>query len=242
MADAALRLADAAIALRERCAALFDADDGRGAFGLGLDVGPVVGASLGDPPELFNLWGEVIHGAEALAASAPAEAIQASERAYLRLRRGFPLSPPRPVLPPPHRRGAQLCPGGPSVGRSGVIGAEVRGRFVLHATTRRPALGRAARGSASNDLAALRARRVSRQPRAERLATLGTIAATAFIVGLGLVFEALYWLKTAGEEQEIGRILVIVLIREITRSWLVSSYCRAGTAAVAELADDDGAR
>jgi adenylate cyclase len=93
MADAALRLADAAIALRERCAALFDADDGGGVFGLGLDVGPVVGASLGEPPELFNLWGEVIHGAEAMAASAPAEAIQASERAYLLLRQGFLFRP-----------------------------------------------------------------------------------------------------------------------------------------------------
>ncbi len=101
VADAALRLADVAIALRERCAALFDADDGRGAFGLGLDVGPVVGATLGDPPELFNLWGEVIHGADALAASAPAEAIQASERAYLLLRQGF-LFRPRGLFYRPH--------------------------------------------------------------------------------------------------------------------------------------------
>jgi adenylate cyclase len=101
VADAALRLADVAIALRERCAALFDADDGRGAFGLGLDVGPVVGAKLGDPPELFNLWGEVIHGADALAASAPAEAIQTSERAYLLLRQGF-LFRPRGLFYRPH--------------------------------------------------------------------------------------------------------------------------------------------
>ena len=101
VADAALRLADVAIALRERCAALFDADDGRGVFGLGLDVGPVVGAKLGDPPELFNLWGEVIHGAEALAASAPAEAIQTSERAYLLLRQGF-LFRPRGLFYRPH--------------------------------------------------------------------------------------------------------------------------------------------
>jgi adenylate cyclase len=101
VADAALRLADVAIALRERCAALFDADDGQGAFGLGLDVGSFVGASLGDPPELFNLWGEVIHGAEALAASAPAEAIQTSERAYLLLRQGF-LFRPRGLFYRPH--------------------------------------------------------------------------------------------------------------------------------------------
>jgi hypothetical protein len=101
MEDAALRLADAAIALRERCATLFDADEGQGSFSLGLDVGPAVGASLGQPPELFNLWGEVIHGAEALAASAPAEAIQASERAYLLLRQGF-LFRPRGLFYRPH--------------------------------------------------------------------------------------------------------------------------------------------
>jgi adenylate cyclase len=90
---AAPRLADVAIALRERCAALLDADDGAREFGLGLDVGPVVGATLGEPLGLFNLWGEAVEVADALAASAPAEAIQTSERAYLLLRQGFLFRP-----------------------------------------------------------------------------------------------------------------------------------------------------
>jgi phospholipid/cholesterol/gamma-HCH transport system permease protein len=66
--------------------------------------------------------------------------------------------------------------------------------------------------------------------------SLGTIAVTAFIVGLGLVFETLYWLRTAGEEEEIGRILVVVLFREITPLLVgIILLGRAGTAAVAEL-------
>jgi adenylate cyclase len=91
--EAAPRLADAAIALRERCAGLCDGDDGLATFGLGLDVGPVLGARLGEAPGLFNLWGEAVRGAGALAASAPAEAIQASEQAYLLLREGFLFRP-----------------------------------------------------------------------------------------------------------------------------------------------------
>ena len=66
--------------------------------------------------------------------------------------------------------------------------------------------------------------------------SLGTIAVTAFIVGLGLVFEALYWLRTAGQEEQIGRILVIVLFREITPLLVgIILLGRGGTAAIAEL-------
>lgn len=101
LAEAAPRMADLAIALRERCASLFDSEEGPAAFGLGLDVGSIVGATLGDPPGLFNLWGDAMQGADALAASAPAEAIQASERAYLLLRQGF-LFRPRGLFYRPH--------------------------------------------------------------------------------------------------------------------------------------------
>jgi adenylate cyclase len=93
LAAAAPRLADVGIALRERCATLFDVEDGLGEFGLGMDVGPVVGATLGEPLAVFNLWGEAVEVADALAASAPAEAIQTSERAYLLLRQGFLFRP-----------------------------------------------------------------------------------------------------------------------------------------------------
>jgi adenylate cyclase len=93
MAGTARRIAEVAIALRERCVALFEADDGIGAFGMGLDAGSIIGATLGDPPCLFNLWGEALQGADVLAASAPAGAIQAGERAYVLLREGFLFRP-----------------------------------------------------------------------------------------------------------------------------------------------------
>nr|WP_294520972.1 cache domain-containing protein [uncultured Rhodopila sp.] len=91
--DAAARLADTAIALRERCAALFDPIDDAAPFGIGLDAGAATGATLGSPPGLFNLWGEAAQGAEALAASAPDGGIQASEQAYRLLRQGFLFRP-----------------------------------------------------------------------------------------------------------------------------------------------------
>jgi len=93
LADVASHLADAAIALRERCGALFEDVDGENPFGLGLDVGIIVGAALGSAPGAFNLWGEAVQGANALAASAPDDAIQASEQAYLLLRQHFLFRP-----------------------------------------------------------------------------------------------------------------------------------------------------
>lgn len=66
--------------------------------------------------------------------------------------------------------------------------------------------------------------------------SLGTIAVTAIIVGLGLVFELFYWLRTAGQQGQIGRILVVVLFREITPLLVgIILLGRAGTAAIAEL-------
>ena len=65
---------------------------------------------------------------------------------------------------------------------------------------------------------------------------LGTIVVTATIVGLVLVFEAIYWLRTAGQEEQIGRILVVVLFREITPLLVgIILLGRGGMATVAEL-------
>ena len=92
-AGATRRLADMAIALRECCAAAFESADGSAEFRLGLDVGLVLGGTLGAPPGLLNLWGEALQGAEALANSAPDGAIQASEQAYRLLRQDFLFRP-----------------------------------------------------------------------------------------------------------------------------------------------------
>jgi phospholipid/cholesterol/gamma-HCH transport system permease protein len=66
--------------------------------------------------------------------------------------------------------------------------------------------------------------------------SLGTVTVTGIIVGVGLVFEAIYWLRTVGQEEQIGRILVVVLFREITPLLVgIILLGRGGTAAVAEL-------
>lgn len=88
-ADAALRIAQATIDLREACAALFDDPDGPEMFAFGLDSGPILGSRLGLPPGLFNIWGDALDGAEDLADSAPDGAVQTSEAAYLLLRQRF---------------------------------------------------------------------------------------------------------------------------------------------------------
>lgn len=74
--------------------------------------------------------------------------------------------------------------------------------------------------------------------------TLGTLAVTAVIVGIGIVFEALYWLRTAAQEASTGRILVTVLFREIAPLLVgIILLGRSGTATVAEvgalLAEDE---
>lgn len=90
---ASARLADAAIALREACNGLLEAEGGDPDFRLGFDAGPVQGGVVGTAPGVFNLWGEAVRDAEALALSAPTGGIQASERAYRLLRHAFLFRP-----------------------------------------------------------------------------------------------------------------------------------------------------
>ena len=45
---------------------------------------------------------------------------------------------------------------------------------------------------------------------------LATVMVTASLAGVGMVYEALYWLGVAGQAQLTGSILVTVLVRELT--------------------------
>lgn len=45
---------------------------------------------------------------------------------------------------------------------------------------------------------------------------LSAVAITAAIVGLAIVYQAIYWLGVAGQEGILGRVLVLVLLREVT--------------------------
>ena len=91
---AAPRLADAALAAREKCLALLSRSDLDPVFRIGMDYGAALGSALGQQPRLFNLWGDVIHTAELMAQSAiEAGSIQVSEGAYEALNRQFLFRP-----------------------------------------------------------------------------------------------------------------------------------------------------
>ncbi len=91
---AAIRLADAALAARERCLTLLAQSDLGPVFHIGIDVGSALGAVLGEQPRLFNLWGDAVRTAELMAQSAPeAGTIQVSEGAYAPLRPSFLFRP-----------------------------------------------------------------------------------------------------------------------------------------------------
>jgi phospholipid/cholesterol/gamma-HCH transport system permease protein len=41
------------------------------------------------------------------------------------------------------------------------------------------------------------------------------VLVTAMLVGLGLIYQALYWLEAAGQIDFLGRIIVVILVREL---------------------------
>ncbi|WP_408873585.1 cache domain-containing protein [Gluconobacter roseus] len=88
--SAAVRLADAAVSIREACLSSLAAADLDPVFRIGMDVGSVMASELGESPSVFNIWGDALNGAELLTGSAPdAGTIQVSEQAYMILREHF---------------------------------------------------------------------------------------------------------------------------------------------------------
>ena len=67
-------------------------------------------------------------------------------------------------------------------------------------------------------------------------ATLPTVLVTAFIVGLAMVYQALYWLQIAGEIAKVGQVLVLVLARDLAPVLVgLIVLGRSGTVALVEL-------
>jgi len=65
---------------------------------------------------------------------------------------------------------------------------------------------------------------------------LNFIAVLAMLVGLGMVFQAIFWLNMAGQEEYIGTFIVLVLVREIIPILVALILIgRSGSAIVAEL-------
>jgi class 3 adenylate cyclase len=82
-------IADMAVALRERCIALFEDSDRADEFQLGIDYGTAIGSVVGTAPRVYNLWGDTVRVAGIMAASALPGPVQATEAAYQQLRQKF---------------------------------------------------------------------------------------------------------------------------------------------------------
>jgi adenylate cyclase len=91
--SAAAVIADMALAVRDRCAALFEESERAHGFQIGIDCSLAMGGAVGNEPRVFNLWGDAVHIAGAMAASAPPGTVQATEAAYRRLREDFLFRP-----------------------------------------------------------------------------------------------------------------------------------------------------
>ena len=72
-----------------------------------------------------------------------------------------------------------------------------------------------------------------------RMALLGSLPATMFVatlVGVGMVYQAIYWLRVAGQEGALGNILVAVLLREVVPILVgIILLGRSGSAMLSEL-------
>jgi adenylate cyclase len=90
---AATRIANTAIASRDRIAELFKSHGLSPDFRLGMDSGIAIGRSLGAEPSLFNLWGEAVQTAQTMAAASFPGTIQTSEASFNRLRHNFLFRP-----------------------------------------------------------------------------------------------------------------------------------------------------
>jgi adenylate cyclase len=98
---AAAAIADMALTARDRCVALFEETERSHGFQIGIDCSLAIGGAVGNEPRVFNLWGDAVHVATSMAASALPGTVQATEAVYQRLREDF-LFRPRGSFHLPH--------------------------------------------------------------------------------------------------------------------------------------------
>jgi len=82
----AAAIAEVALSVQEEGARLFAELDRRLGFRIGIDIGGVIGSVVGQDQRAYNLWGEAVRTALAMAESGPAGAIHVTESAYAHLR------------------------------------------------------------------------------------------------------------------------------------------------------------
>jgi class 3 adenylate cyclase len=84
--DHALRIADLALNIQNRCRGLFASLDTPMEFRIGIDSGAVMGSSVGRKEKTYNIWGEALRFASKMADCGIPGGIQVSETTYRRLR------------------------------------------------------------------------------------------------------------------------------------------------------------
>jgi phospholipid/cholesterol/gamma-HCH transport system permease protein len=71
------------------------------------------------------------------------------------------------------------------------------------------------------------------------MALIGSLPATVFVaavIGLGMVYQAIYWLNVAGQEGSLGTLVVVILLREIVPVLVgIVLLGRSGSAMLTEL-------
>lgn len=84
---AIIRIADAALTMRETFMAALAAANLEPVFAMGLDYGAAFGGAVGEDPKVFNLWGQTVSMAELMAQGASdGGTIQVTDRVYAALR------------------------------------------------------------------------------------------------------------------------------------------------------------
>ena len=78
-AERAAAIAAAALELQERLTGLFHAGDHRLGFRIGIDTGTVIGSVVGQDAGTYNVWGEAVRTAIAMAESCPETTIHITE-------------------------------------------------------------------------------------------------------------------------------------------------------------------
>jgi class 3 adenylate cyclase len=86
-------IARLALELETRCGHALTAVQQRLSYRIGIDVGPALGAGVGDKAWIYNLWGDAVSGADAMAETAAPGTAQVSEACYRLLHREYQFSP-----------------------------------------------------------------------------------------------------------------------------------------------------
>ncbi|WP_439576892.1 adenylate/guanylate cyclase domain-containing protein [Elioraea sp.] len=92
-AERAAAVASAALDLQQQIAALFHSAEQRLSFRIGIDTGAVIGSVVGEDTRTYNIWGEAVRTAAAMAESGPEATIQITETTRALLGEGFLMQP-----------------------------------------------------------------------------------------------------------------------------------------------------